>query len=277
MKCEASAGARRRRLHRSAGRARRASARCSSATSKATTSCSPARSARASTRSCCSISARRLDALEIPKPPFTRAIGLPRVRAHWVQPEIVVQVAIHRMDRARQAAPPAAARRAATTSRRARRRAGDAVITHPEKVLFPDDGITKGELAAYYEAIAPRDAAAHPRPAGDDGALPAGIGEKGFFQKNVVKGFPEWLERVEVPKKGGTVHHPLVTDTRSLLWLANQNCITPHVWTSRAPELYQPRHLRLRSRSVGRRARRAARRGARRCAICSPSSACRAG
>ena len=35
------------------------------------------------------------------------------------------------------------------------------MITHPEKVLFPDDGITKGELAAYYETIAPRHAAAH--------------------------------------------------------------------------------------------------------------------
>src|SRR5467141_1452029 len=61
-----------------------------------------------------------------------------------------------------------------------------------------------------------------------------------FFQKDVSKGFPEWLERVEVPKKGGTVHHPLVSNTRSLLWLANQNCITPHVWTSRLPNLYQP-------------------------------------
>jgi bifunctional non-homologous end joining protein LigD len=67
-----------------------------------------------------------------------------------------------------------------------------------------------------------------------------GIGEKGFFQKDVSKGFPEWLERAAVPKKDGTVHHPLVCDTRSLLWLANQNCITPHVWISRAPNLYQP-------------------------------------
>jgi bifunctional non-homologous end joining protein LigD len=56
----------------------------------------------------------------------------------------------------------------------------------------------------------------------------------------VSKGFPDWLERVEVPKKGGTVHHPLVTDTRSLLWLANMNCVTPHVWTSRVPDLYHP-------------------------------------
>ena len=42
---------------------------------------------------------------------------------------------------------------------------------------------------------------------------PAGIGKKGFLQKDVSKGFPDWLERVEVPKKDGTVHHPLVTDT----------------------------------------------------------------
>ena len=69
---------------------------------------------------------------------------------------------------------------------------------------------------------------------------PAGIGQKGFFHKDVSKGFPAWLERVEVPKKDGTVHHPMANDTRSLLWMANQNCITPHVWTSRAPELYHP-------------------------------------
>src|SRR5688572_20634486 len=69
---------------------------------------------------------------------------------------------------------------------------------------------------------------------------PAGIGKKGFFHKDVSKGFPAWLERIEVPKKGGTVHHPLVTDTRSLLWITNQNCITQHVWVSRAPDLYHP-------------------------------------
>ena len=114
------------------------------------------------------------------------------------------------------------------------------MITHPEKVLFPDDGITKGALAAYYEAIAAimvphiRD-----RPITME-RFPSGIGRKGFIQKDVSKGFPAWLERVEVPKKDGVVHHPVVKDARSLLWLANQNCITPHVWTSRAPDLFQP-------------------------------------
>jgi bifunctional non-homologous end joining protein LigD len=69
---------------------------------------------------------------------------------------------------------------------------------------------------------------------------PSGIGAKGFMHKNVSKGFPDWLERIEARKKDGTVNYPIVRDARSLLWLANQNCITPHVWTSRAPKLYQP-------------------------------------
>jgi bifunctional non-homologous end joining protein LigD len=113
-------------------------------------------------------------------------------------------------------------------------------ITHPEKVLFPGEGITKGELAAYYEAIAP---AMMPhiraRPITME-RYPTGIGRKGFWQKDVSKGFPDWLERIAVPKKDGTVHHPLITDLRSLLWVTNQNTITQHVWTSRAPNLYFP-------------------------------------
>lgn len=114
------------------------------------------------------------------------------------------------------------------------------MITHPEKVLFPDDGVTKGELASYYEKIAPH---MLPHIRGRPVTMERyhrGIGVPGFFQKDVSKGFPDWLERAEVPKKGGTVHHPLVCDAQSLLWLANQNCITPHVWISRVPDLYHP-------------------------------------
>jgi bifunctional non-homologous end joining protein LigD len=118
------------------------------------------------------------------------------------------------------------------------------VITHPEKVLFPaeagEGGITKGELAGYYEAIAPVMLLhIRARPVTME-RYPAGIGQEGFFHKNVSKGFPSWLERVEVPKTGGTVHHPLISDTRSLLWVVNQNTITPHVWASRVPDLDHP-------------------------------------
>jgi bifunctional non-homologous end joining protein LigD len=114
------------------------------------------------------------------------------------------------------------------------------MITHPEKVLFPADGITKGELAAYYEAIAPVMLPHLRRRPITMERFHRGIGAPGFFQKDVVKGFPEWLKRVEVPKHGGTVHHPIANDTRSLLWLANQNSITIHVWPSRTPNLYHP-------------------------------------
>jgi len=114
------------------------------------------------------------------------------------------------------------------------------MITHPEKVLFPADGITKGELAAYYEAIAPVMLPHLRRRPITMERYHRGIGAPGFFQKDVSKGFPEWLKRVEVPKHGGTVHHPIANDTRSLLWLANQNSITIHVWPSRTPNLYNP-------------------------------------
>jgi bifunctional non-homologous end joining protein LigD len=114
------------------------------------------------------------------------------------------------------------------------------VITHPEKVLFPEDGITKGELAAYYESVAPLMIPhVRGRPVTME-RFPQGITEKGFIQKDVSRGFPEWLERIEVPKKGGTVRHALINDLRSLLWVVNQNTITPHVWTSRVPALDRP-------------------------------------
>jgi len=114
------------------------------------------------------------------------------------------------------------------------------MITHPEKVLFPGDGITKGELAAYYDAIAPL-MLPHlkNRPITME-RFPAGIGAKGFLQKSVVKGFPEWLKRAELPKKGGTVFYPLANDRRSLQWLANQNTIAIHVWPSRVPKPERP-------------------------------------
>lgn len=105
--------------------------------------------------------------------------------------------------------------------------------------MFPDDGITKGDLAAYYEAVAP---AMLPHIRGRPLTMERfhrGIGEKGFFQKNLPKA-PAFIDRVAVPKKDGVVNYPVVQDERGIMWLANQNCITPHVWTSRAPTLMYP-------------------------------------
>src|ERR1044071_1933502 len=113
------------------------------------------------------------------------------------------------------------------------------VISHPDKVLFPEDGITKADMAAYYEAVAP---VMLPHIVGRPITMERfhrGIAEKGFFQKNVAKP-PPMIETVAVPKKNGVVNYPIVRDAAGLLWMANQNSITPHVWTARVPRLMYP-------------------------------------
>lgn len=116
-------------------------------------------------------------------------------------------------------------------------------ITHPDKVLFPDDGITKADLASYYERVSewilPH---LYNRPVSMQ-RFPDGIGGKGFFHKDVPDYFPGWIKRVEVPKAKGTVTHALICDLDSLLYLVNQNTITPHVWSSRADRVWQPDRL----------------------------------
>ena len=116
-------------------------------------------------------------------------------------------------------------------------------ISRPEKVLFPDDGITKGELIEYYARIAPR-MLPHLR----DRPLtleryPNGIGTKRFFQKEVSSYFPEWIRRVTVPKVGGSVTHVVCNDTPTLVYLANQACVTPHIFLSRIDKLQVPDQL----------------------------------
>jgi bifunctional non-homologous end joining protein LigD len=116
-------------------------------------------------------------------------------------------------------------------------------ISHPDKVLFPAAGITKRDLADHYERAAPamlpyiRD-----RPLAVQ-AFPKGIEEHGFFMKAVPDYFPDWIDRVTVPKKGGTVTHVLANDADTLVYLAGQNVVTLHTWLSRADEPRQPDRL----------------------------------
>jgi bifunctional non-homologous end joining protein LigD len=116
-------------------------------------------------------------------------------------------------------------------------------ISRPGKVLFPEAGITKADLAGYYERIAPL-MIPHvaDRPISMQ-RFPDGIDKHGFFHKEVPDHFPAWIKRVTVPKRGGTVTHALVCDADTLVYLADQGCITPHVWLSRAGKLDQPDRL----------------------------------
>lgn len=116
-------------------------------------------------------------------------------------------------------------------------------ITRPEKVLFPDDGITKGDLVEYYARIA-----SHMLPHLRDRPLtleryPNGIKTKRFFQKEVSSYFPKWLRTVTVKKVGGAVTHVVCNDTATLVYLANQACVTPHIFLSRLDKLNTPDQL----------------------------------
>jgi bifunctional non-homologous end joining protein LigD len=113
-------------------------------------------------------------------------------------------------------------------------------VSKPDKVLFPEDGITKGDLAGYYERVA-GSMLRHikGRPISMQ-RFPDGIGKKGFFHKDVPKHFPDWIKRVQVRKQNGTVTHALTCNADTLVYLADQGCITPHVWLSRADELERP-------------------------------------
>ena len=117
-------------------------------------------------------------------------------------------------------------------------------LSNPDKVLFPDDGITKAELAEYYASVA-------------DVMVPhtrdrpmnlwrwnKGIAEQVVVQQSLPKGAPDWVARCEVPRrKGGDITHGMINDADTLRWLAQQNCITPHVWNARCDRRDRPDRL----------------------------------
>ena len=116
----------------------------------------------------------------------------------------------------------------------------DVKITRPEKVLFPDDGITKQDLIDYYRRAAPwilphlRE-----RPLTLE-RFPDGIGGTRIIQKSAGRYFPRWIETVSVAKTGGWVRHVVCNDEETLVYLANLACITPHIWLSRIDQRDNP-------------------------------------
>ena len=131
----------------------------------------------------------RLDAHRDPDSRHLRsATGLPRVRAHWVRPEVVVQAAFLEWTANGKLRHP---RLLGIRRDKAARDVGrEVVITHPDKLLFPEDGITKGELAAYYEAIAPVMLPHLRGAAGDDGTISCGHRREGLLAEGRVEGVP---------------------------------------------------------------------------------------
>jgi bifunctional non-homologous end joining protein LigD len=116
-------------------------------------------------------------------------------------------------------------------------------LSNTDKVLFPGDSITKGDLIDYYRQIAvvmlpyikDRPLVMH--------RFPDGIDAEGFYQQEVSDYFPDWIERVSVKKEGGSISHVVCRNAATLVYLANQACITLHVWLSRQDRLNNPDQL----------------------------------
>jgi bifunctional non-homologous end joining protein LigD len=117
-------------------------------------------------------------------------------------------------------------------------------ISHEDKVFFPKAKITKGDVIHYFRRVArvmlphvrERPLAMHRHPDGIEG--------EGFFQKDVPDYFPDWIKRVTTPRKeGGKIDNVVCNNAATLVYLANQACITPHVWLSRRDKLDCPDQL----------------------------------
>ncbi|HSR69392.1 MAG TPA: non-homologous end-joining DNA ligase [Acidobacteriota bacterium] len=116
-------------------------------------------------------------------------------------------------------------------------------LSRQDKVYFPDEGITKGEVVEYYRRVAEvmlphlrdRPVTMH--------RFPDGIKGESWYHKDAPDYFPDWIETVEVPKEGGTVRHVVCNDAATLVYLANQGCLTPHIWLGRRDDLHRPDRL----------------------------------
>ena len=115
-------------------------------------------------------------------------------------------------------------------------------VSHPDKLLFPQDGYSKVDVCEYYQKIAPtllphlRD-----RPVNMQ-RFPDGIDEGGFYQKEVPDYFPDWIDRttVEVKEEGQDQSQVVCNKAATLLYLANLGCITFHRWLSKVDQVHHP-------------------------------------
>jgi bifunctional non-homologous end joining protein LigD len=116
--------------------------------------------------------------------------------------------------------------------------------THTEKLMYPESGITKGDVLGFYRRMATRLLPyLHDRPATLE-RLPEGL--KGsdaphFWQKRTPDYYPDWIKRIELPsERGEAVPYVLVNDEPTLLYLVNQGTLTFHVGFSRTADLDRP-------------------------------------
>jgi bifunctional non-homologous end joining protein LigD len=184
----------------------------------------------------------RLKALAVERAPLSPVPKMPKTPARavtWVKPALRCRVAFAERTRdGRLRAPvfqgllddepapeaPARARRSRVT------------LTNPDKVFFPDEGITKGDLFAYYETIAP---VVVPHLKDRPFTMlryPDGVNGKRFFQKDAPSHLPDWVRTYT----HDDIRYILVNDADTLRWVVNMGCIDLHPWLSRCDRPERP-------------------------------------
>jgi bifunctional non-homologous end joining protein LigD len=208
---------------------------------------------------------KKLRSLERKTSPFPKPPKMPRVRKDdvvWLEPKLVAQVSFAEWTHdGRLRAPVYQGLREDKDATEVRREVPDADalpdvirkgkrtlrLSNLDKPFWPDEGITKGDLLAYYRDVAPvlvphlRDRPFTMR------RYPDGAGGKSFFQKDKPAGMPDWIPTVNIevttrdrPRQRRRIDAPLVNDELALLWMANMGCIDLNTWYSRVPKLERP-------------------------------------
>ncbi len=180
-----------------------------------------------------------------------QAAGTPRVKAAtWVKPRLVAQVTFTEWTRDGKLRHPSFQglrldKKPEECVREDARSVPQAAVAHEvkltsaDRVVFPKSGITKGEVFRYYEQLAPQLVTAlSGRPLSLQ-QWPKGIADKGFFRQQVHRP-PEWATTVLIQHQPREVRHLIADRPETLLWLANQNAYTLHMWSSRVPHLSEP-------------------------------------
>ena len=203
----------------------------------------------------------RLKPLERPDSPLVTEPKMPRVRksdVRWVEPELVVEVEFVEWTHEghlrfptflgiREDKLPEEVRREEPFPGEIKKGKRTLKFSNLDKVFWSDEGITKGDLLAYYREIAPVILPHLRNRPFTMKRFPDGIDGKFFFQKDAPKHMPEWIptRRFEVstresPRQRRMIDAPLVDDALALLWMVNMACIDMNTWYSRVDKPDRP-------------------------------------
>ena len=203
----------------------------------------------------------KLKPLERPTTPFPSVPAMPRVRKGdvvWVEPKLVAQVEFAEWTHdghlrapsyqgLREDKAPEQVHREEPLPTELRKGKRALKLSNLDKLFWPEEGITKGDLLRYYRAVAP---VLVPHLKGRPFTMkryPDGWKGKFFFQKDAPTHMPDWIKRVEItvttrdsPRQSRRIQAPVVEDELALLWMVNMGCIDCNTWYSRIDKPERP-------------------------------------